>query len=233
MIPLADLRFADPRARRERVATSLVGGPRRSLLLRRFAVVNLAGIALTGAVWQQGWIERALEGDSSGLGKVIVATFLVGAGLCARAVAEVSRDLDAAHTTRPAAGTRTARHLAAVARVNRAARTSLEGALKLVLANRIAAIRSIATSLVLLGLIGTVLGFIMALHGVDAGAAGDVAQVGRMVAALVEGMGVALYTTLIGAVLNIWLMIDDRLLEGGAVQLIAALMERGARDAGA
>jgi hypothetical protein len=78
-----------------------------------------------------------------------------------------------------------------------------------------------------------VLGFIMALHGVDAGAAGDVAQVGRMVAALVEGMGVALYTTLIGAVLNIWLMIDDRLLEGGAVQLIAALMERGARDAGA
>lgn len=232
MISVAELRYAAVPAARDSVAETPAADPHRSLLMLRFALINMAGVALTGAAWQQGWIERALAGDTSGLGKVIVATFLVGAAVCAHAIVDVSRELDALRATCAGRGTLVARHLAAVA-VGRRGRASLEGALKLVLANRIGVVRNIATSLVLLGLIGTVLGFIMALDGVDASTAGDVAQVGRMVATIAEGMGVALYTTLIGTVLNIWLMINHRLLEGGAVRLLAALMERGARDAGA
>jgi biopolymer transport protein ExbB/TolQ len=233
MLAAADLRLADIPEQRGSLPGTLAADPHRSLLLLRFALVNMVGTALAGAAWQQGWVERALAGDTSGLGKLIVATFLVGLALCARATVDVSRELDAVRANRPSPGSRVARHLAAIAHADGATRAGLEGALKLLLANRIGVVRNIASSLVLLGLIGTVLGFIMALDGVDASTAGDVAQVGRMVAALVEGMGVALYTTLLGAVLNIWLMIDYRLLEGGTVRLLAALMERGARDAGA
>lgn len=90
--------------------------------------------------------------------------------------------------------------------------------------------RIIAGNLVL---IGTVLGFIIVLDGVDPGRAGDVAEVDRMVATLVDDMGVALNTTLIGAILNIWLMIDYRLLESGTMRPLVMLIERRAGYAGA
>ena len=47
---------------------------------------------------------------------------------------------------------------------------------------------------------------------------------------LIGGMSVALYTTLVGAVLNIWLMLNYRLLEGGT-RLFTAIVELGERDA--
>ena len=73
-------------------------------------------------------------------------------------------------------------------------------------------IRYVGNLLVLLGLIGTVLGFIHALSGVDEKSATDVSAIAPMVARLVEGMGIALYTTLVGAVLNVWLMANHRLI---------------------
>ena len=42
---------------------------------------------------------------------------------------------------------------------------------------------------------------------------------------LIQGMSTALYTTLIGAVLNVWLMANHQLLAGGTVKLITALVE--------
>jgi adenosylcobinamide amidohydrolase len=42
-------------------------------------------------------------------------------------------------------------------------------------------------------------------------------------------MSVALYTTLVGAVLNIWLMVNYRLLEGGTVTLLTTIVELGER----
>ena len=51
-----------------------------------------------------------------------------------------------------------------------------------------------------------------------------------MVSTLIEGLGVALHTTLVGSVLNIWLMLDYRLLEAGASRLYGGLVERGIED---
>ena len=42
----------------------------------------------------------------------------------------------------------------------------------------------------------------------------------------------ALYTTLVGAVLNVWLMVNYHLLAGGTVKLITALVELGEEHAG-
>ena len=88
-----------------------------------------------------------------------------------------------------------------------------------------------ANSLVLLGLIGTVVGFIIALSGVRPEVVSDVGAIGPMVSALINGMSVALYTTLVGSLLNVWLMINVRLLESGTVKLLTATVELGERDA--
>jgi biopolymer transport protein ExbB/TolQ len=82
---------------------------------------------------------------------------------------------------------------------------------------------------VFFGLLGTVIGFIMALSGVNADTAGDVESIKPMVATLLDGMSVALYTTLVGAVLNVWLMVNYRLLESGTVTLFTAIVELGER----
>lgn len=91
-------------------------------------------------------------------------------------------------------------------------------------------IRHFANALVLLGLIGTVIGFVIALSGVDPATASDIKSISPMVSELLAGMAVALYTTLAGAVLNLWLMINHRLLAGATTRLVTSLVERGEDD---
>jgi len=52
-----------------------------------------------------------------------------------------------------------------------------------------------------------------------------------MVARLINGMSIALYTTLIGSVLHLWLMVTQRILATAALALYQAIVECGACDA--
>jgi len=102
------------------------------------------------------------------------------------------------------------------------------GMVRMALANQIGAIRYIANSLVFLGLIGTVIGFIIGLTGIDASAAKDADKIAPMISELIIGMSVALYTTLLGAVLNIWLNVNLRILADGMVSLLGEMVEKSA-----
>ena len=86
-------------------------------------------------------------------------------------------------------------------------------------------IQRLAASLVALGLIGTVYGAITFLLGVDVAALGDVAQIGSAFAVVLDGMGIALYTTLVGGVLNLWLTFNYGIVETGTATLIAAVLD--------
>jgi len=77
-----------------------------------------------------------------------------------------------------------------------------------------------------------VVGFIISLSGVKPDVAADINSVGPMVSTLIVGMSVALYTTLVGAVLNIWLMANYQILSTGTTNLVAAIVERGESDVG-
>jgi hypothetical protein len=54
-----------------------------------------------------------------------------------------------------------------------------------------------------------------------------VKSVAPMVSTLIAGMSTALYTTLVGSVLNIWLTINHGLLLGGTIKLAAMVIELG------
>ena len=69
------------------------------------------------------------------------------------------------------------------------------------LSSQITIVRHMANSLVFLGLVGTVIGFIVALFGVDSKSVSSASTAGPMVTKLILGMSIALYTTLVGAVL--------------------------------
>jgi hypothetical protein len=198
--------------------------PHRYLLVLRFALLNVVGFALLGVAYMQGLVAKVIAADPTYLCVLIFLVFVGGLGICARRVWQTSRDLnglreqDSASSPMP--------DLAPLLGRTAESRANLAAATRMRLSYRIAIVRNIGNTLVLLGLIGTVLGFIVALSGVDPARAADIAAVGPMVSTLVSGMSTALYTTLVGAVLNVWLMANHQLLAGGTVKLIAALVER-------
>jgi hypothetical protein len=204
----------------------------RFLLLLRFALINLIGFALLALAQTHGWVTLALAADSTHLVVVITLVFLAGLAHCAYRIVQTSRELNRAKPFDPLVPSLAADFLAKTRGRNGESRSILVAALRLKLTQRIAVVRHVANSLVLLGLIGTVIGFIIALSGVDPQSAGDFSAVAPMVSTLIEGMSTALFTTLVGAVLNVWLMVNYHLLAGGTVKLVTALVELGEEHAG-
>jgi MotA/TolQ/ExbB proton channel family len=70
----------------------------------------------------------------------------------------------------------------------------------------------LATHVVRIGLLGTVVGLIIAFSAAKAGGSADPDQIRPMIAAVVDGMYVSLYATLLGVATNLWLKINMRLL---------------------
>ncbi|WP_192248425.1 hypothetical protein [Mesorhizobium caraganae] len=62
--------------------------------------------------------------------------------------------------------------------------------------------------LVTLGLIGNLIGFVLAMKGIDTGALGSAEGVQRVATNLLAGMGVAFCSSLVGAVAAIWISVN-------------------------
>lgn len=206
-------------------------GEHHGLLLVRFTLLNLACGSLLAVAFRHGLVDKVITADKTGICIGIFTVFVVGLAICGVKVLRTSRELDCVHDFQPLRKSRAADYLAQLRRAPADGRSIAASALKLKLSHHVGLVRQIASSLVLLGLIGTVVGFIIALSGVDPARASDISAIGPMVSTLIEGMSTALYTTLVGAVLNLWLMANHRLLSSGTVHLITALVEFGERHA--
>ena len=196
-------------------------------LLLRLGLLNIVALALLMVAWGNGLVELAFRSDSTHLVLVIAAVFIAGLGLVFWRVYDTSWEINRARRFNPAEPSFAADYVADVADKDAQSRQILASSLRLKLSQRITVVRHVANSLVFLGLIGTVIGFIIALSGVDPETVGDVDNVSAMVALLIQGMSTALMTTLVGAVLNIWLMANYQLLASGTVKLITTIIELG------
>jgi hypothetical protein len=203
----------------------------RYLLLLRFLLANSLAFALLGAAAAQGWVRTILIAPGAGYTLAIVAVFAVGLFWSGRRVLQLSQALNEVKGTAAGSDAPAPAYLRQIEGRDGQSRALLASTLRLKLAARIAPVRHIANSLVLLGLIGTVIGFIVALSGISPDAASDVSAIGPMISTLIVGMSIALYTTLVGSLLHLWLMVNVRLLEGGTIKLLTATVELGERHA--
>lgn len=199
----------------------------RYQLILRFAAVNTAVAALLAAAFTQGWVEEIFVADTTGLVVVIALVFAVGWCVCAWRIWRVDAELNACQAADAVPGSLAGRYLEQARGADAGGRSMLVSSLRIRLFGPISVVRYFANSLVLLGLIGTVVGFVIALSGVDAQSASDVKAISPMVSRLLSGMSVALYTTLVGAALNLWLTVNYHILHGAAATLLAKIIDAG------
>lgn len=200
-------------------------------LFFRLAAVNLAALALLGAAFGEGWAQQVFASDSTGITWVIAAVFAAGLMLSLLKGWKLSCEVECARSFDPCAGTWAREFLDGTLGRSAGGRTIAASVLRMQVVSRIAPVRHVAAALVLLGLIGTVVGFILALSGISVSMAHDVGAVAGMITRLIAGMSVALYTTLEGAVLSLWLTVNHQMLSAGAASLISGLVQMGERHA--
>ena len=205
----------------------------RYLLLTRFIVINTFLGALVLAAFGQGWLDTMISARLAELTLIIVAVFLYGLAACGWKIWRLTVELNGLAMESLPDDNPLTRYLDHVEASDSQSRALQAGTLRLELTDRIVSVRHIANTLIFLGLIGTVIGFIIALSAVDPNIAAEAENVASVIATLIDGMSVALNTTLVGATLYLWLTVNYRVLTSGTVNLITEVVYTGERRASA
>lgn len=160
------------------------------LLLFRFLIANLLAAAGAGVLYWKGIVAPLFINDTSYISYGIAALFLCALGWTLREITSLSLDINAAKKRGyvPAFSSQRDKDVSKIEWLN-----------------------SISGWLVALGLLGTVVGFRMALGAVEDVSGAAAAK--TAVTTLMKGLEVAINTTLIGAVLALWNEVNFRMLK--------------------
>ncbi len=191
------------------------------LLLLRYSLVNALGLVFVIVIYSQGYLNKAIKGDVTNVVVLIIFLFLIGLTLASIKAFWISRELNQAYSLQTKNKSMLNEYLKKAKKLDASSRANLVSSIKINISVKISNI------LVILGLIGTVIGFIIALSGVDGSVSSNPEEVSKMVASLVKGMSVALYTTLAGSILSVWLNICYQILSNGANRLTSRIIEVG------
>ena len=183
------------------------------------------------AAFGQGWLDKMVSARLAELTLIIVAVFFYGLAACGWKIWRLTMELNGLATENLPGDNPLTRYLDHVEDSDSQSRALQASTLRLELTDRIVSVRHIANTLIFLGLIGTVIGFIIALSAVDPNIAADAENVASVIATLIDGMSIALNTTLVGATLYLWLTVNYRVLTSGTVSLIAEVVFIGERRA--
>ena len=192
------------------------------LLLFRWLLVNVVGFFLLSVAYMYGWIDMVLVADQTFISVLIFGAFMWGLLISGIRTFKTSRELSYAKTGSDKSKWKKVMDNLYDEKVSPA---QIIEALRTKMIARISIVKWLANSLVMMGLIGTVVGFIIALSGVDPAFASDITLIGKMVATLISGLGTAMYTTLVGSILNLWLLANYHILAEGTSNLFATLLE--------
>lgn len=201
-------------------------------LLYKWLTINSFAALLLYVAWLRDWIALVIESDASYLSFVIGVVFLVFWATSSFHIVSLNREI-VLFSRRAASGLAASyidklRLKAARAAGERVDQGMLAGALRARLFLPIQIISYVANVLILLGLIGTVVGFVIAVSGLGDSIAGgtNLERVQGVLGQIVTGMGVALFTTLVGAILGgLWLEIHYQMLSRAAGGLAIEIVE--------
>ena len=197
------------------------------LLILRYSLINLVGLVFLFVLITQGYVSKAIKADITNMVIIILALFSVGFILAAYRTFWLSRELNYSYLKVLPPNSIAKDFLQNSKKLDASSRNNLAASLRIKLSSKINYIKFMANTLVILGLIGTVIGFIIALSGVDGSVSSNPEEVSKMVSTLIQGMSVALYTTLVGSICSVWLNICYQIMSTGANNLLSKIIELG------
>ena len=197
------------------------------LLILRYSLINIVGLVFLFVLITQGYVSKAIKADITNMVIVILALFSVGFILAAYRTFWLSRELNYSFLKVLPPNSIAKDFLQNSKKLDASSRNNLAASLRIKLSSKINYIKFMANTLVILGLIGTVIGFIIALSGVDGSVSSNPEEVSKMVSTLIQGMSVALYTTLVGSICSVWLNICYQIMSTGANNLLSKIIELG------
>ena len=197
------------------------------LLILRYSLINLVGLVFLFVLITQGYVSKAIKADITNMVILILALFSVGFILAAYRTFWLSRELNHSYLKVLPPNSIVKDFLQNSKKLDASSRSNLAASLRIKLSSKINYIKFMANTLVILGLIGTVIGFIIALSGVDGSVSSNPEEVSKMVSTLIQGMSVALYTTLVGSICSVWLNICYQIMSTGANNLLSKIIELG------
>ncbi len=197
------------------------------LLILRYSLINLVGLIFLFVLITQGYVNKAIKADITNMVIVILTLFAVGFVLAAYRTFWLSRELNYSFFKILPNHSLAKEFLQSSKKLDASSRNNLAASLRIKLSSKINYIKFMANTLVILGLIGTVIGFIIALSGVDGSVSSNPEEVSKMVSTLIQGMSVALYTTLVGSICSVWLNVCYQIMSTGANNLLSKIIELG------
>jgi hypothetical protein len=178
----------------------------KRLLIYRFTIINSMFVAIVASLSWLGLTLPIFTNDASYLSYAIAGLFVLGWGWSLKEVLQTSWALDAAKVDGYPPAQNWDYDKAAV---------------------KTEWLENISEWLVGLGLLGTVVGFSIALSGIDQGSLMQAQGAQNSVGTLMEGMRTALSTTLLGAALAIWHQVNLRMLRTAFVSYWTERLRKG------
>ena len=200
------------------------------LLILRYSLINLVGLIFLFVLITQGYLFKAIEADITNMVIVILGIFTIGFILAGYRTFWLSKELNFSFSKVLPNNSIAKSFLQNSKKLDASSRNNLASSLRIKLSSKINYIKFLANTLVILGLIGTVIGFIIALSGVDGSVSSNPEEVSKMVSTLIQGMSVALYTTLVGSICSVWLNICYQIMSTGANKLLSRIIELGEKN---
>lgn len=175
-----------------------------------FTILNVFLFSMVGLAFFQGWTVDLVNSDIYHLCKIITIVFLIGLFLCGQKLFKLTGEKHL-FDNQTISGFNTHYLL----NLNKPGLD--KNLMATTFANEISSYISIVDKfvghLVLLGLLGTVFGVMIAFLGFDLTSIGDLSNLASASVTLVHGVKIALYTTLLGSIYSLWLSLCSHILE--------------------
>jgi biopolymer transport protein ExbB/TolQ len=172
----------------------------------QIVIINMIAFALLYMFWLNSWVHLAIAADPTGIVFVIAAVLLWGLYLSLTKAIQLDKEINNLEQTKTQLGNHT------------------HDSLTMRFTNRLQFIQLLSSSTIMLGLIGTILGFIIGLYGITPESLYSIDLMTRSIAQILSGMSVAFYTTLVGCMANLWLEFNTTILNQGLVKLYYRLV---------
>lgn len=172
----------------------------KNLLVYRFLLVNLLAVLACVFAADRGWVQALYLNDFTYITSIIAILFATCWATTFRRVVHVSYEMN---RIKESGGW----HLSSGAADKAWAKVEW--------------LRDVTNWLVGLGLLGTIIGFSYALSGVNETSLGSARGVSDAIGPLMDGMRVALNTTIVGAIFSTWNDVNQRMLRTAMACMIA------------